>query len=192
MRRSSLIALFLTVALHAVALGALSLWSVESVEVERDLDTVPAGANAAPTPASPAPQDTVSIPVSLPEPESASVDTGEAAQPDDVPAVTAQSAAKTTVTPVMMFSWQKGGNRRKTYGLLPTLEGPLAEDIRASFKVTVAPDGAVRSVRVLKSKDPAFGRAAVARIKTWKFEPLRSGARRADQLCTVTMKAKAR
>lgn len=192
MTRSSLIAVFLTVALHAVALGALSLWSVESVEVERDLDTVPAGANAALTAARPVPRDTVSIPVSVPEPEPASVDTGKAAQPDDAPAVAAQSTAKTTVTPVMMFYWQKEGNRRKTYGLLPTLEGPLAEDIGASFRVTVAPDGAVRSVRVLKSKNPSFERAAVARIKTWKFEPLRSGARRSDQLCTVTIKAKAR
>jgi TonB family protein len=67
----------------------------------------------------------------------------------------------------------------------------LAADVTASFKVMVAPDGKVRSVRVLKGKDAAFERAAVARIKQWKFEPIRT-SRGTDQLCTVTLKARAR
>jgi TonB family protein len=55
----------------------------------------------------------------------------------------------------------------------------------------VAPDGKVRSVKVVKGKNAAFERSAVARIKQWKFEALRA-ARPSDQLCTVTLKAKAR
>jgi TonB family protein len=90
-----------------------------------------------------------------------------------------------------MLSWQKGGSRRKTAGALPTLAGPLAADVTASFRVTVSPDGMVKSVRALRGKNTAFERTAVARIRKWKFEPLRA-SRPADQLCTVTLKAKAR
>jgi len=128
----------------------------------------------------------------LPDLTSMGRDTAAATRPEEAPKVKARPAARTEVTPVLMLSWQTGGKRRKTAGLLPTLSGPLAGDVSASFKVMVTPDGKVRSVRAVKGKNATFERAAIARIKQWKFEPLRVSGRPSDQLCMVTLRAKAR
>ena len=192
MKRSSLVAGLLTIGLHVVALGCLSLWSVGSGDVAHALDALPESEfTLAPSPSIPPGRDTVSLPIITPERVSAKDDSAESVRPDTAPKVAARPTARTEVTPVLMLSWQKGGGRRKTAGALPTLSGPLSVDVSASFKVMVAPDGKVRSVRVAKGRNAAFERAAMARIKQWKFEPLRA-SRPTDQLCTVTLKAKAR
>lgn len=192
MKRSSLVAGLLTIALHVVALGCLSLWSVGTGDVARALDSLPESEfTLAPSPSIPPSRDTVSLPMITPERVPAKDDSAETVRPDEAPKVVARPAPRTEVTPVLMLSWQKGGGRRKTAGALPTLSGPLSNDVIASFKVMVAPDGKVRSVRVAKGRNAAFERAAMARIKQWKFEPLRA-SRPADQICTVTLKAKAR
>ncbi len=192
MKRSSLVAGLLTIGLHVVALGCLSLWAVGGGDIAHALDASPEPeTDPALTSSIPATRDTVTPPVVMPDPVSVGKESAADARPDDPPRVAARPAARTEVTPILMLSWQKGAGRRKTAGTLPTLPGPLAGDVTASFKVMVAPDGKVRSVKVVKGKNAAFERTAVARIKQWKFEPLRA-ARPSDQLCTVTLKAKAR
>ncbi|MBP1679023.1 MAG: Gram-negative bacterial TonB protein C-terminal [Bacteroidetes bacterium] len=198
MKRSSLLAGLLTIGLHVVLLGALSLWSIGGGDVARALgalpepDIAPAPSSAIPSSAILSMPDTVTPPIVIPDEAPVKSDSAGPAPSGEAVSVASGRAIRTEVTPVLMLSWQKGGNRRKTLGALPTLEGPLAADVTASFKVMVAPDGKVRSVRVVKSKDAAFEKAAVARIKKWKFEPLRSPGRPPDQLCTVTLRARAR
>jgi len=192
MKRSSLVAGLLTIGLHVVALGCLSLWSVGSGDVAHALDALPESESTlAPSASIPLSRDTVPLPIITPDRVSARDDSTETVRPDEPPKVAARPGARTEVTPILMLSWQKGGGRRKTYGALPTLSGPLAKDVSASFKVMVGPDGKVRSVRLMKGRNAAFERAAMARIKQWKFEPLRA-SRPSDQLCMVTLKAKAR
>jgi TonB family protein len=192
MKRSSVLAGLLTIGLHAAVLGCLSLWSVGGGDAATPPEAPPES-RAAPAPSSAVPpgRDTVTLPVVLPDRAPATDDTTAAVRAEEPPKAAARRAPRTEITPVLMLSWQKGEGRRKTAGALPTLSGPLASDVSASFKLMVAPDGKVRSVRVVKGKDPAFERAAVARIRQWKFEPLKSG-KPSDQLCSVTLKAKAR
>jgi TonB family protein len=192
MKRSSVLAGLLTIGLHAVALGCLSLWSVGGGDAAPAPDVPPGTAvTPSPSPDVPARRDTVSLPFIVPDRVSTRDDSAAAVRSKEPPKVAARRASRTEITPVLMISWQKGGGRRKTAGALPTLSGPLPNDVSASFKLMVAPDGRVRSVRVVKGKDPAFERAAVAHIKQWKFEPLRAG-KPSDQLCSITLKAKAR
>jgi len=191
MKRSSLVAGLLTLGLHAVALGSLSLWAVGGGDIAHALDASPPEPEPVPAPPVAARRDTVTPPVVIPDQIPGGKESATDARPDGTPTVAARPAARVNVTPILMLSWQNGGSRRKTAGALPTLSGPLSSDVTASFKVMVAPDGRVRSVRVVKGKNAAFEQTAVARIKQWKFEPLRA-ARPSDQLCTVTLKAKAR
>lgn len=192
MKRSSLVAALLTIGLHVVALGGLSLWAVGGGDIARALDASPEPELDPAGPSSvPAGRDTATPPVVVPDQVSITQESAVDARPVVPPTVAERPAPRTEVTPILMLSWQKGGGRRKTAGSLPTLPGPLASDVTASFKVMVAPDGRVRSVRVVKGKNAAFERTAAARIRQWKFEPLRV-ARPSDQLCTVTLKAKAR
>jgi outer membrane biosynthesis protein TonB len=201
MRRSSLLAATLTVGIHAAVLGVLFLWSI----VGTDIGAAPAGVrDPDPQPADPAAaRDTSTVPLALPErlpapPETTAVPASASTQgPHAVRTVTekprpAASVGRTQVTPILMLSWQKGITRRKTYGTLPTLAGPLAKDVVASFKVTVAPDGKVRRVRTVKRGDAAFEKAALAKIPQWKFDQFKGAGRPSDQLCTVTLRAKAR
>lgn len=190
MKRSTLLAGLLTIGVHAVALGCLSFWRVGGGDVALATLPEPEAAPPASPVVSPA-RDTVALPVVLPERGLAAGDSAVSVRSAEAPRVGAKPAARKEVTPILMLSWQKGGGRRKTSGALPTLTGPLAGDVSASFKVMVAPDGKVRSVRPVKGKNAAFEKAAMARIKQWKFEPLRA-SRPSDQLCMVTLKAKAR
>ena len=192
MKRSSLVAGLLTLGLHVLALGCLSLWAVGGGDVAHAVDASPEP-SPSPAPASsvPAGRDTLTPPIVIPDQVPAAKESATDARTDGSPGVAARPAARVEVTPILMLSWQNGGKRRKTAGTLPTLSGPLSSDVTASFKVMVAPEGRVRSVRVVKGKNAAFEQTALARIKQWKFEPLRA-ARPSDQQCTVTLKAKAR
>ena len=63
---------------------------------------------------------------------------------------------------------------RLLYDTEPVLDGALrrrsaGQKVTAVFQVDK--DGRVRNVKVLRSDDPAFDRAAVACIEKWKFEP---------------------
>lgn len=192
MKRSSLVAGLFTLGLHVLALGGLSLWAVGGGDIASAVDAPPEP-DPSPAPASSAPagRDTVTPPIVIPDQVPGAKESATDARPDDSPGVAARAPARVKVTPILMLSWQNGGKRRKTLGTLPTLSGPLSGDVTASFKVMVTPEGRVRSVRVVKGKNAAFEQTAAARIKQWKFEPLRA-ARPSDQLCTVTLRAKAR
>lgn len=192
MKRPSIIAALITIVVHAAALASLSLWSVGAGDAGQAESTLPEPEAAlAHSTGIPTAGDTLSLPLVMPQRVPPPNDTAASARPLEPSRAAARPARRTEVTPVLMLSWQKGGGRRKTLGSLPTLSGPLLADVTASFKVMVAPDGKVRTVRVVKGKNAAFERAAATRIKQWRFEPVRA-SRSSDQLCTVTLRARAR
>jgi outer membrane biosynthesis protein TonB len=82
--------------------------------------------------------------------------------------------------------WVGGGTRKRVSGRLPKY--PEGTQIRAQVQIraVVAPDGSVSTVTPIVKADRALEEAAMAELRLWKFEALRSNVPQRDQDCLVT------
>lgn len=82
--------------------------------------------------------------------------------------------------------WVGGGSRKRVSGRLP--EYPEGVNVRAEvlIRAVVAPDGSVLSVTPLRKANRSLEEAAMAELRLWKFEALRSNVEQVNQDCLVT------
>ncbi len=84
------------------------------------------------------------------------------------------------------FQWAGGGNRKLLTGDMPTYPPGVNVSAQIKLKVTVQPDGTVRSAAPVQKGDTRLENAAMSKVKLWKFEPLLSTQPQVEQVCTIT------
>lgn len=86
----------------------------------------------------------------------------------------------------MVVQWAGGGSRKLLVGDMPTYPSGVNISAQIKLKVTVLPDGSVKSAAPAQKGDTRLENAAIAKVKLWQFEPLLSAQPQVEQLCTVT------
>lgn len=82
--------------------------------------------------------------------------------------------------------WAGGGSRKLIIGEMPSYPPGVNVSAQIKLKVTVQPDGIVRSASPGQKGDTRLENAAISKVKLWKFEPLLSAQPQIEQLCTIT------
>ena len=82
--------------------------------------------------------------------------------------------------------WTGGGTRKRVTGRLP--DYPEGTNVRAQVQIraVVAPNGSVLSVTPLQKANSRLEEAAMAELRLWQFEALRSNVSQINQDCVVT------
>jgi TonB family protein len=86
----------------------------------------------------------------------------------------------------MVVQWAGGGSRKLLAGDMPSYPPGVNISAQIKLKVTVLPDGSVKSAAPAQKGDTRLENAAIAKVKLWQFEPLLSAQPQIEQLCTVT------
>jgi TonB family protein len=84
------------------------------------------------------------------------------------------------------MQWAGGGNRKLLTGDKPVYPAGVNISAQIKLKVSVQPDGTVRSASPAQKGDTRLENAAISKVKLWKFEPLLSAQPQIEQLCTIT------
>lgn len=92
----------------------------------------------------------------------------------------------TTVT----YQWAGGGNRKLLSGEKPTYPPGVNISAQIKLRVSVLPDGSVRSAAPAQKGDTRLENAALSKVKLWKFEPLLPSQPQIEQMCTITFNFK--
>ncbi len=84
------------------------------------------------------------------------------------------------------LQWLGGGTRKRVSGRLP--DYPEGTNVRAQVQIraVVAPDGKVLTVAPMQKADRRLEEAAMAELRLWRFEALRSNMPQVNQDCLVT------
>ncbi len=82
--------------------------------------------------------------------------------------------------------WAGGGNRKLLSGDVPGYPAGVNVSAQIKLKVTVQPDGTVRSASPAQKGETRLENAAISKVKLWKFEPLLSAQPQIEQVCNIT------
>jgi TonB family protein len=88
------------------------------------------------------------------------------------------------------IQWAGGGNRKLVEGDMPVYPPGVNIQAQIKIKVTVLPDGTVRSAQPAQKGDTRLENAALAKVKFWQFEPLQSAQSQIEQQCDITFNFK--
>jgi outer membrane biosynthesis protein TonB len=85
-----------------------------------------------------------------------------------------------------LVQWAGGGNRKLLTGDIPSYPPGVNVSAQIKLKVTVQPDGNVRSAAPAQKGDTRLENASIGKVKLWKFEPLLNAQPQIEQICTIT------
>lgn len=89
-------------------------------------------------------------------------------------------------SPEFKIQWTGGGIRDLLVGDMPVYPPGVNVQAQIRLKVTVRPDGSVRSVQPAQKGDTRLENAAINKVKLWQFEPLFNSQPQVDQKCDIT------
>ncbi len=90
------------------------------------------------------------------------------------------------------IQWDGGLSRNRIAGVLPAFPPGSTRDATVSVRFRVRPDGSMYGMTVVQKGEPAYERAALDAMRTWRFNVLPAGAQQADQVGTATFTFKLR
>jgi len=90
------------------------------------------------------------------------------------------------------IQWMEGGTRRKIFGELPKYPPGVNVEAQVKILTTVQPDGTVKAVQPVQKANTRLEDAAMAEIRYWRFESLRSSLPQVEQTCVITFLFKLR
>jgi outer membrane biosynthesis protein TonB len=90
----------------------------------------------------------------------------------------------------MVYQWAGGGNRKLLAGEVPAYPSGVNVSAQIKLKVSVLPDGTVKSAAPGQKGDTRLENAAIGKVKLWQFEPLLSSQPQTEQICNITFNFK--
>lgn len=87
---------------------------------------------------------------------------------------------------LLSIQWKEGGTRRKISGDLPKYPSGVNVEAQVKILATVIPDGSVKFVQPAQKANTRLEDVAMAEIRYWRFEPLKSSLPQVDQICEIT------
>jgi TonB family protein len=84
------------------------------------------------------------------------------------------------------IDWGGTGSRRLLSGKIPSYPQGTNKELPVALQFTVLPDGTVGRVIPLRKSDELLESAAIAALKTWRFDPLPSQVEQKDQVGKIT------
>ncbi len=88
------------------------------------------------------------------------------------------------------IQWANGVSRKLISGNLPAYPSGVEISAQIKLKVTVFPDGRVKSAVPAQKGETKLENAAISNVKFWQFEPLLNAQPQVEQICDVTFNFK--
>ncbi|MCB2204092.1 energy transducer TonB [bacterium] len=86
--------------------------------------------------------------------------------------------------------WDGGVSRNRISGVLPDFPPGATREVQVAVRFRVRPDGSMYGMTVIQKGDPRYERAALAAMRTWKFNVLPESSKQADQVGTAVFSFK--
>jgi len=88
------------------------------------------------------------------------------------------------------IQWDGGLSRNRISGVLPAFPPGATREVQVAVRFRVRPDGSMYGMTVIQKGDPRYERAALAAMRTWRFNALPPAAKQADQVGTAVFSFK--
>ena len=88
------------------------------------------------------------------------------------------------------IQWDGGLSRNRISGVLPDFPPGATREVQVAVRFRVRPDGSMYGMTVIQKGDPRYERAALAAMRSWRFNALPSDAKQIDQVGTAVFSFK--